>query len=70
MERIMNKENDWNHVGGDTVDPIVSVSREEEVHTINLMRTQKAHSPSQASLELIAASRGVGIQVMAEICQS
>ena len=33
------------------------------------MKTEKAPGPSEASLELIAASGGVGIQVMAEICQ-
>ena len=30
------------------------------------MKTGKAHEPSNASLELITASRGVGIQVMVE----
>ena len=34
------------------------------------MKTGKAHGPSEMSLELIAASMGVGIQVVAEICQS
>ena len=33
------------------------------------METGKALGPSEISLELIAASGGVGIQVMAEICQ-
>ena len=33
------------------------------------MKTGKAPVPTEVSLELIAASRGVGIQVMAEICQ-
>ena len=36
---------------------------------LNKMKTGKAHGPSEVSLELIAASGGVGIQVMAEICQ-
>ena len=30
------------------------------------MKTEKAHGPSEVSLELIAASGGVGIQVMTE----
>ena len=34
------------------------------------MKTGKAPGPSQVSLEFIAASGGVGIKVMAEICQS
>ena len=33
------------------------------------MKTGKNPEPSEVSLELIAASGGVGIQVMAEICQ-
>ena len=34
------------------------------------MKTGRAPGPSEVSLELIAASGGVGIQVMAEICQN
>ena len=34
------------------------------------MKTRKAPGPSEVSLELIAASDGVGIQVMDEICKS
>ena len=34
------------------------------------MKTGRAPGPSEVLLELIAASGGVGIQVMAEICQS
>ena len=41
---------------------------EEVVPMLNEMNTGKAHGLSDVSLELIAASRGVGIQVMAEIC--
>ena len=33
------------------------------------MKTGKAPGPSEVSLELIAASGGVGFQVMAETCQ-
>ena len=33
------------------------------------MKSGKAPGPPQVSLELIAASGEVGIQVMAEICQ-
>ena len=33
------------------------------------MKTGIAPGPSEVPLELIAASEGVGIQVMAEICQ-
>ena len=46
--------------------PVVCVSREEVLQALNEMMTQKVPGPSLASLELIAASGGVGIQVMAE----
>ena len=39
------------------------------LQAINEIKTGKAPGRSEVSLELIAASRGVGIQVMAEICQ-
>ena len=47
--------------------PVVCVSREEVLQAFNEIKTEKAHGPSEESLELIAASGGVGIQVMAEI---
>ena len=70
MERIMNDENDFNHyVEGDAVEgPVVCVSREVVLQVLNEMKTGKAPGPSEVSLELIAASREVGIQLMAEIC--
>ena len=56
---------------GDAVEgAVVCVGREEVLHVLNEMSTGKTPVPSDVSLELIAASRGVGIQVMAEICQS
>ena len=39
------------------------------LQALNEMKAGKALGPSEVSLELIAASGGVGIQVMAEICQ-
>ena len=60
MERIMNEEIIGN--------PVVCVSREEVLQALNEMKTGKAPGPSEVSQELIAASRGVGILLMAEIC--
>ena len=37
------------------------------LQALNEMKTGKATGPSDVSLELIAASGGVGIQVIAEI---
>ena len=69
MERIMDDENDWDHnVEGDAVEGSVHyVSREEVLEALNEMKTGKATGPSQVSLKLIAASGGVGIQVIAEM---
>ena len=47
----------------------ICVSREKVLHALNEMKTRISPGHSEVSLELIAASRGVGIQVMAEICQ-
>ena len=40
------------------------------LQALNEIETIKAPGPSEVSLEVIDASGGVGIQVMAEICQS
>ena len=72
MEGIMNDENDWDrNVEGDAVEGrVVCVSREEVLQALNEMKTGKAPGHSEVSLELIAASGGVRLQVMAEICQT
>ena len=69
MERIINEENEFNLVERDVVGAVVCVSREEMLQASNEMKTGKASGPSEISLELIAASGKVGIQVTAEICQ-
>ena len=62
----------WDHnVEGDAVEgPAVCVSIEEVQQALDEMKTGNAPGPSEVSLGLIAASRRVGIQVMADICQS
>ena len=71
MERIMNEGSDWDHnVEEDTEeDSMDCVCRDEVVHALNEIRTEITPGPSDVSLELIAASGKVGIQVMAELCQ-
>ena len=47
---------------GDAVEgPVGCVSREEVLQALNEMKTGKSPGPSEASLELIAASGGIGI---------
>ena len=69
VERIVNEENEWDHkVEGDTVEgPAVCVSREGVLQALNEMKSGKAPGPSEVSMELIATSVGIGIQVMPEI---
>ena len=38
------------------------------LQALNEMNTRKSPGPSEVSQELIAASKGVGFQVMAKIC--
>ena len=58
-------------MGGDAVEgPVVCVGREEVLQALNKMKTGKDPGPSEVSLELIAASGGVGSRIMAEICPS
>ena len=67
----MNEEIDWDHnVEGDAVEcPVFCVGRGEVLKASYKMKTGKAPGSSEISLDLIAASGGVGIQNMAEICQ-
>ena len=54
---------------GDEIEgPVVCVCREVVLEVLIEMKTGKAPGPSEVSLELIAASWGVGFQVMAEKC--
>ena len=70
MERIMNEEDAWDHhVEGDAAEgAVVCVSRGQVVQVLDEMKAVKASGPSDVSLELIAVSGEVGIQVMAYIC--
>ena len=71
MEGNMSEENDWDHdVEGDAVEgPVVCVSREEVLQALNERKTGKAPGPSEMSLELFAAIGGLGIDVVANVCQ-
>ena len=72
VDRIMNEGNYWDrNVEGDAAEvAVVCVNREEVLQALNEIKTGKAPGPSEVSLELIAASGGVGIHVMAEIWKS
>ena len=71
MERIMNEENEWDQMVETSVveGPVECVSKEEVVKAIKDMKTGKAAGPSDVSVELIAASGELGVNVMRELCQ-
>ena len=72
MERIMNEENEWDqNVQADLVEgPVERVRREEVVKALGKMKAGKAAGPYEVSVEMIAASEEIGIDVMVELCQN
>ena len=72
MERIMNEEYEWDqNVQADLVDrPVERISREEVVKALGKMKAGKAAGHSEVSVEMIAASEEIGIDVIVELCQS
>ena len=62
----MNEENEWDqNVQADLVEgPAERVSREEVVKALGKMKAGKAAGPSAVSVEMIAASGEIGVDVM------
>ena len=71
MEKIMNEENEWNHMVETNVveGPVEKVVRNEIVEAIQRMKSRKATGPSEVSVEMIFASGEIGVKVMMELCQ-
>ena len=71
MDQIMNKENEWDqNVQADLVEGLVErVNQEEVVKAMEKMKAEKTAGPSKVSVEMIAASGQIGIDVMVELCQ-
>ena len=71
VERIMHDDNDfdYNVEAGAVEGPVVCASGEEVLQALNELKTVIVPRPSKVSLDLVAASGGVEIQVLAEICQ-
>ena len=71
IKRMMNEENEWDqNVEADLVEgPVERISQEEVVKAMGEMKAGKAAGPSEASVEIIAASEEIGIGVMVELCQ-
>ena len=67
---VCNVEYMYDEEGDAAEGRVVCVCREDVLQALNEMYTGKAPGPSEASLELIAASGGVRLQVITEICQS
>ena len=71
MEKIMNEENEWDRMveTGLVEGPVEKVVRNEIVEAVQSMKSGKATGTSEISVEMIVASREIGVKVMMEICQ-
>ena len=70
MEKIMNEENEWDHmVETDLVGPVEKVVCDEIVEAIQSMKSRKATGTSEVSVEMIVASGEIGVKVMMKLCQ-
>ena len=71
MEKIMNEENEWDHmVEIDVVEgPVEKVACSKIVEAMQKMKSGMATGPSEVSVEMIVASGEIGVKVMMELCQ-
>ena len=71
MGKIMNEENQWDHmVETDVVEePVEKVARNEIVEAMQKMKSGKATGPSEVSVEMVVASDEIGVKVMMKLCQ-
>ena len=66
MEKIMNEENEWDHVVETEVveGPVEIVAGNEIVEAMQKMKSGKATELSEVSVEMIVASGEIGVKVM------
>jgi len=71
MEKIINEENDWDHmVKADVVEgPVERLTRKEVVEAIKKMKQEKTSELSEISTGMIMASSKIGQDVMMQLCQ-
>ena len=71
MEKIMNEENEWDHmVETDLVKgPVEKVARNKIVKAMQRIKLGKATGTSEVSVEIIVASGKIGVKVMMKLCQ-
>ena len=71
MEKIMNKENEWDHIVETDVvkGPVEKVARNEIVEAVQRMKSGKATKPFEVSVEMVVASGEIGVKVMIGLCQ-
>ena len=70
--KIMNKENDWDHITAASVikGSIRNVICKDMAIAIKVIKPGKGTGPFEACAEMISASGEVGVNVMVELCQS
>ena len=70
MEKIMNEENEWNHmVETDVVEQVEKVARNETVEAMQRMKSGKTIETSEGSVEVIVSRNKIGVKMMMELCQ-
>ena len=71
MEKIMNQENEWDHmVETDVVEgPVEKVFCNEIAEAMQRMKLEKATGPSEVSVKMIVARGKFRVKVMMELCQ-
>ena len=67
MEKIMNVENEWDHMV--EADMVEGVTDKEVMETMTKMKLGKAAGPSEVNMDMIIASGTFGVGVTKKLCQ-
>ena len=71
MEKIMNEENEFNHMTETDVleGPVERVARNEIAKAMQKMKSGEATRPSEVKVEMIVTTDEIGVKMMMELCQ-
>ena len=71
MEKIMNKQNKWDHMVETDLKErlVVKVTHDEIMEAIQSVKSGKTTGTFEVSVEMIVASGEIGVKVMIELCQ-
>ena len=70
MEKIVNEENEWDHMlETGVVEIVAEVAWKEKAEAMQKMKSGKATGPSEISVEMIVARGEIGMKVLIYLCQ-